>query len=348
MQYHKNTKALIVLLNWNGAELTIDCCDSLLNLNTKEQDVFIVDNFSILEDYKLLENYLRENCVCSSIIQGEQTLNDLRDVYNIESITQYDFLNGTKILLARSLTNNGFSRGCNFGALVARALKYPEILLLNNDTVVENDFLEILQSQFQNNDIVIPQIRYFEPRNIIWNCGGEINRFGKRTYLYANKNASVMKLPNDTIPISFATGCCMLMRTDFYIGMGMFTEDFFFGEEDIDFALRLKKIKAKVVCAPQSIIYHKVGASLAGDLTKTQRKAFIHYLNRMINMKKHLGLTWYLWLIPAIIKMIINLFRLYDMNVIEVNSFVFKLLSASIKKNRVEKEYFEKIMNSGY
>ncbi len=101
----------------------------------------------------------------------------------------------------------------------------------------------------------------------------------------------------------------MLMKTKFYINSGMFTEKFFFGEEDIDYALRLKKQQAKVACVPCSIIYHKVGSSLAGDMNKLTRKAFIHYVNRFINMKSHLGFIWYLWLIPAVAKMVLNLHK---------------------------------------
>lgn len=347
MQYHKNSKTLVVLLNWNGAELTIDCCNSLLNLDTSAQDVLVLDNFSRSEDVRLLETFLVENSEATNDLCCNP-LSDLKLFYNIKSVTQFVFSNNTSIYFARSLINHGFAKGCNFGALLAQVLKYPEILLLNNDTVVESNFLDILHAKFDEYDIVIPQIRYFEPKNVIWNCGGEINRLGKRTYRYAKKDIATLGKLADVIPISFATGCCMLMRTEFYIQTGMFTEDFFFGEEDIDFALRLKKLNAKVACVTKSIIYHKVGASLAGDLTKLRRKAFIHYLNRTINMKKHLGMMWYLWLLPATIKMIMNLSRIYKMSYVEAISFSLKINKESFRKTKVEKDYFENIMSDGY
>ncbi|EOG1815090.1 TPA: glycosyltransferase family 2 protein [Enterobacter hormaechei subsp. steigerwaltii] len=347
MQYQKDAKSLVVLLNWNGAGLTIDCCNSLLDLDTKTQDILVVDNFSKPEDFSLLKTFLEDACTALKNI-NEDIPKKLSSAYAIESIIRYDFSNGTSIYLARSLINHGFSRGCNFGALVAEALRYPELIFLNNDTVVESDFLDVLHDKFEGYDIVIPQIRYFEPKNVIWNCGGDINRFGKRIYFFANEDITTLGKLEEAISISFATGCCMLMRTDFYIQTGMFTEDFFFGEEDIDFALRLKKLNAKIACIPKSIIYHKVGASLAGDLTKLRRKAFIHYLNRTINMKKHLGLIWYIWMLPAIAKMIINLIKIYKMNISDSISFALKLCKESFRKNKVEKDYFEDIMTNGY
>lgn len=344
----KNGRTLIILLNWNGASLTLDCCDSLSKLTLLSYDVLIIDNYSEIADYLKLNAGLQE--ISSSIDKfcSNDTQKQLNNTYMIDEIKSFLINTDIKIMLARSLINHGFARGCNFGALFANILNYSYILFLNNDTIVDSEFLYKLFLYKNNYDITVPQIRYFDPNSVIWNCGGEINRFGSRRYYYANQNTAIIKAPEKPFSISFATGCCMLMETSFYIESGMFTEDFFFGEEDIDYALRLKKIKAKVACIPNSIIYHKVGASLSGDLTKLRRKAFIHYLNRFINMKKHLGFLWSAWLVPAIVKMALNLKVIYKLSVLQVIAFSLKVIIQSVRKSKVEKDYFEKIMRFGY
>lgn len=346
-EYNKR-RTLIILLNWNGSELTHDCCKSLSRMSDEtDYDVLIIDNNSQSLSYKLLEEKLSKDFKLEIDVRQEE-FDELHKEFAIKKIIQFAMSNDRRIFLARSIINHGFARGCNFGAMLAQKMGYSHILLLNNDTVVEPDFLQKLFIYEPDANLLIPQIRYFEPSAIIWNCGGKVSQFGNRTYFFANENADDACIPVEPFVISFATGCCMLLKTSYYISSGMFTEDFFFGEEDIDYALRLQKLKAKVICVPDSIIYHKVGASLAGDITKLRRKAHIHYLNRFINMKKHLGLLWCIWLIPAILKMAINMKKVYKLPMHHNLLFCLKIIKASVLKNKVEKLYFEKIMTHGY
>lgn len=345
------TNLLVVLLNWNGNKFTQSCYESLLKLNNNEAvDILILDNFSELNDYDLLKSAIEDfsGCVSQNPFQNNYSINELFIQYQIDNVKCYRFRNDSQIFLARSSVNHGFSRGCNFGALVAENLSYKYIMLLNNDTVVEPDSFENLFLHIDHYDILIPQIRYFEPNTKIWNCGGEVSRFGKRTYYYAGKDVNSLKLPKKPFTISFATGCCMLMKTSFFVKSGMFTEDFFFGEEDIDYALRLIKKNSKIACVPESIIYHKVGASLSGDIVKLKRKAFVHFLNRFINMKKHLGIFWAIWLLPAFIKTCFSMLKIYKLSILQSFSFSLKVLTESIKRNKVDKDYFEKIIREGY
>lgn len=338
-----NKKTLIIILNWNGSQDTIDCCVSLsksAEIANDNTSVLIIDNNSNAE------SLIKLKCGLESCFGSSNYLNldeDISHEYNLSSYCSF----GTFSLICSNV-NHGFARGCNLGAKLANKLKYEYILFLNNDTVVERDFLKPLLTMIKDNDAVIPQIRYFHDKNLIWNCGGEINIFGSRKYYFAGDNANEIEVPKFPFRITFATGCCILFRTDYFLKSGLFSERFFFGEEDIDYALRLKKIKAKIFCVTQSIIYHKVGASLAGDLTKLRRKAFIHFLNRFINMKKHLGLFWPIWIIPAIFKMIVNLKVIYKLSFFQTIAFSYKILTNAIIKSRVEKSYFEKIMNEGY
>ena len=341
-------RTLIVLLNWNGSGLTLECCESLAKIESTSFDVLVIDNCSEQSDFAMLEEGLLSRYQTQSHYCSKSKVTGLLNEYAVSSLVSYPLTENSQLILARSCINHGFARGCNFGALFAENSEYSHILFLNNDTVVEKDFLKALFNAESSFDLVIPQIRYYDKNDVIWNCGGSISQYGKRTYYFANKKVADINLPTHPFPVSFATGCCMLMKTKFYINSGMFTEKFFFGEEDIDYALRLKKQQAKVACVPCSIIYHKVGSSLAGDMNKLTRKAFIHYVNRFINMKSHLGFIWYLWLIPAVAKMVLNLHKIYKLSPIQNLSFTLKTIKAAFTKSSVEKVYFENIMRSGY
>lgn len=335
-------KILFVVLNWNGSQDTLDCCESIEKLKTSAQyevETLIIDNNSGEDSF----NYL---CAGMKEKFGEpENLILSRDIK-----TKYELLIGLtygKFHLFRSKVNHGFARGCNLGAKYAEKEEYELMLFLNNDTIVESDFLEPLIYSIDNNDVVIPQIRYYKNKNIIWNCGGKISRFGSRKYFFAGKNIDAVEFPSLVFPISFATGCCILFRTRYFHKIGGFTEKFFFGEEDVELALRLSKLKSKIVCNTNSIIYHKVGSSIKGDREKLLRKAYIHYLNRCINMKLQLGRGWGFWLIPSIVKIMLNLFIINHVSIRECFNFLRALILDSMKLIEVNKDKFESVLKHG-
>lgn len=337
-------ETLIIVLNWNGSQDTLECCKSLNVVNeviSNKAQLLILDNNSNSEALNLLEEGLSE-------IYGE------REIFKIDSLTlgeyslnnSYSFKNES-VYLIKSTLNHGFARGCNIGVAIAKKLKYQNILFLNNDTIVEKDFLTQLLKSLKINNGVIPQIRYFQNKNVIWNCGGNISKLGKRKYYFANKNVNEIEFPAKEFEISFATGCCLLFKTEYFDSIGLFSERFFFGEEDVELALRLLKIKSELVCNVDSLIYHKVGASIQGDSEKLIRKAYIHYLNRFVNMKFHLGKLWYIWLMPSLIKVFFNLKRINKVSSYKAMKISRKLLLDAIKLDRVDKAKFEHVLTNG-
>ncbi|MCL1133021.1 glycosyltransferase family 2 protein [Shewanella hafniensis] len=336
---------LIAILNWNGSNDTIECCNSLSKLvNIKDFNFLflILDNASTSEDFEFLKLNLPGfiNGDIRSISNGEVLLeqNEVIEAYTYDS----------GYFLLRSKVNHGFAKGCNIMADLALNLEYDYIVFLNNDTVVEPDFLnKLIEGAVSlNADGVIPQIRFFHDKSLIWNCGGEINKFGKRKYFFANKSSS--EVIDRPFRVSFATGCCLMFKASYFRAIGRFSENFFFGEEDIELSLRLLKLKARLYCIPTSIIYHKVGASLSGNEERALNKSYIHYLNRLINMKTHLGLLWFFWLIPATIKVFVNLIFINKISFIRALSFIRCILSDAIALDSVTKNKFESTINNGF
>ncbi|MFQ7303189.1 MAG: glycosyltransferase family 2 protein, partial [Beduini sp.] len=96
----------IILLNYNAYEDTKECIESLKAMTYPNYEIFVVDNDS--QD------------------DSADRLKQIKDIHFIESGR-----------------NGGFGYGNNIGIKAAIKLGCQKILLLNNDTTVEPDFLAI-------------------------------------------------------------------------------------------------------------------------------------------------------------------------------------------------------------
>ncbi|MDV7848333.1 glycosyltransferase family 2 protein [Pseudomonas aeruginosa] len=334
------SRVLIVLLNWNGWEDTIECLKSLGQLEVP-QDVLVLDNGSENDSIARLEGYLSS---LSSDVSGEKVIIDERKIL----VSSYN-VSGVIFRLCCLSENLGFSAGCNLAVKYAEDMGYAYSLLLNNDTVLEPGSLQIMREVLsaQSADIVIPQIRYFDRPEIIWNCGGEVSRWGRVRYYFSGKNGSSQEM-KPTFPIGFATGCCMLFKVGFFRAIGGFTERFFFGEEDVELSFRLRRMKSVVVCATQAVIYHKVGASIRGKDELIFRKTFIHYLNRFINMRAQLpSFAWHAWRFLIAFKVALTLRKNFGKPAGEILAFIRLLMRQSSRLPGVDKALFKSVLSKG-
>lgn len=254
----------IIILNWNGADDTLACLQSLTKAEG-EFRIYVVDNGSSDDSVARIENWVKEHGEC-----------DVR--------------------LVPLNKNYGFARGNNMGIAVARQDNPDSYLLLNNDTEVRPDFLVHLQNFSERNPqyrILTPKINFFYDKQKIWNCGGKLV-LGFRKYYYAGEPGSAVR-ETDYIPISFVTGCALYFYPELIDEQGhLLTERFFFGEEDFELSMRMKKLRVKMACVLDSQIYHKVGAS--GNKMHGLGKVYMHYLNRFIDIRIHKsGLFYYIW-----------------------------------------------------
>lgn len=264
----------IIILNWNGAKDTLACLESLAKAEGHFR-VYVVDNGSSDDSLTRIGAW----------IDGHEEM-DVR--------------------LIPLDKNYGFARGNNMGLERAREEAPDSYLLLNNDTEVRPDFLvqlEAFSKKHPEYRVLTPKINFYYDKQKIWNCGGKLS-FGFRKYYYAGEPDSAVR-EADYIPISFVTGCALFFYPELLDGEGhLLTERFFFGEEDFEFSLRMKEKNVSMACVLDSLIYHKVGATVG----KTQgvSKYYMHYLNRFVDVRLHFGLikfaVWKLLNIPLVIR----------------------------------------------
>lgn len=219
----------VVLVNYNGASDTINCIKSLSNVPEIEFETIVVDNHSTDDSF--------------SILKMEQK--------------NYDFT------LLESKDNKGFSAGNNIGIKYAQERNADYFLLLNNDTVVEPDFMKHLLEGFvvdKKCGLTTGRILYHSLPDTIWYAGGAMNRKTGRTehFSYGEK-VTISELTPQTV--TFASGCCMCLSKALVDKVGMLNEDFFLYEEDAEYCYRIIDAGFSMIYVPSAVIYHKVSAS---------------------------------------------------------------------------------------
>ncbi|MDZ7626179.1 MAG: glycosyltransferase [Ignavibacteriaceae bacterium] len=109
--------------------------------------------------------------------------------------------------------NLGFAGGNNVGIKYSLEEKADcTILLLNNDTTVQPDFLEILVNKFETENqagIIAPRINYYNEPKKIWSDGGYISKLRGSGFPYSDKLETEVGSPDKSV--TFVYGCCMLI-----------------------------------------------------------------------------------------------------------------------------------------
>lgn len=267
----------VIILNWNGEEDTIQCIDSLFISTTKNFNLIIVDNGSRQENIEKLVTYARSRFMVINMFNSADK--------NCPIPIKTSFDDGA-ITIIRNNENLGFAKANNIGIKYSLEIKSETVILLNNDTIITNDFINNLVAFSNSNPEYValtPKIFLAEPSDVIWNCGGKITWYGNRKYYYAGKKSKSVPIKGFQ-KISFITGCALFFKPCI---TGMLTEKFFFGEEDFEFSLRLKKLNLKMACVFDSVIYHKVGQSIKKQSSETANSLFLHYASRLIDHKDY-------------------------------------------------------------
>ena len=240
--------------------------------------------------------------------------------------------------------NLGFAKGANLGIQYSINAKADYVWLLNNDTIVTKNSLQLLLNSFSiNADYVglTPKILMNDDPNLIWSIGCYFNWYGG---LKRNLNQKkFLKTKGQTFPVSFITNCASIYPVKLFKEVGLLSEDIFMGEEDYDFSKRLDSLNYKLACNQDSVIYHKVGQS-----TKSVKKIgslYAEYSCRLITIKKFYSKpVWYLSVFLyglTILKISIlkNEYSIYQ------GIKIIKLLLNSYSKNEFNKKNFFDALN---
>jgi len=266
-------KVAIIVVNWNGWVDTIECIESIQKITYTNYQIILVDNFSTDDSVKRINTWSNGKIKC--LLVEEDIGTDLKDEHKIVFITIQK--------------NLGFSGGYNVGIRYALRRKFDYILLLNNDTLVEKNFLEpIIAVSDRDTTIGISggKIYYYSDRNRIWSAGGFYKGFGVFG-LYGLNQLDNGQFDKER-EVDFCVGAFMLIKQNIFEKVGLLPECYFMGMEEGDFALSARNMGYKCFYVPTSVIWHKVGVYNKDNQCKL-KYIYNNYRNRLLFYQRHLS-----------------------------------------------------------
>jgi GT2 family glycosyltransferase len=244
----------VIVLNWNGRHLLQECLTSLRHQSYRDFEVILVDNGS--QDGSV--DYVRQA-----------------------------FPEARILALASNL---GFCGGNNRGIAIARG---SYILPLNNDSELESTALEELDRAVRTDPPDVGfwavRMRRWHQRNLIDNCGTGYSIFGAGYQIGAGEpDDGAYDEPAWIFGAPGGGACyCRSMLDD----IGMFDEDFFYNNEDVDLSFRAQLAGYRCHYVPSAIVYHRGSVTVGPTSDKTvyhiQRNMEWAFLKNM-----PMGLMW--------------------------------------------------------
>ena len=228
----------VIVLTWNGRDLTLDCLDSLAKVTTPGVRVIVVDNAS-----------------------SDGTAAAIAARF------------GPRVTVVSNPSNLGYAAGNNAG--IRRALDGGAdfILLLNNDTVVDPAAVGELArglAETPGAGVAGAKTYYFTPPDRIWFAGGEVSlwRGTARHIGIRETDRGQHDAPRD---VDYVSGCALMARREVFQAIGMLDESYRAYFEDTDFCMRAARAGFRIRYVPTAKVWHRISASTGGQLSR--RKA---------------------------------------------------------------------------
>jgi len=262
-------KLAIVILNWNGRKMLASYLPSVMQYSKDEAVVYVADNASTDGSLEMLREHFP-------------------DVRLIELEKNWGFAEGYNKALAR--------------------IEAEYYLLLNSDIEVTHYWLTPMIELFDSHrDIAAcqPKLLSIFDRDAFeyaGACGGFLDRFGYpfcrgRVFETVERDNGQYDYTSDVL---WATGAALMIRSKDYWDAGGLDGRFFAHNEEIDLCWRLRIRGRRVVCLPDSYVYHVGG----GTLPKSNpMKTFLNFRNNLTMLYKCLPeaelkpvMRWRWWL----------------------------------------------------
>lgn len=249
------SKCAVVILNWNGAGYLKKFLPVLLS-NTRLEGVRIV------------------------VTDNASTDNSLE-------VLSKEFPTVEQLVLDK---NYGFAGGYNKALALIDAQYY---VLLNSDVEVTEGWLEPLLSYLDENTFVAavqPKIKAYHQPSYFEHAGASGGFIDSLGYPFCRgRLLSVIEQDTnqyDTVrEIFWASGACMVIRSEVYRSCGGLDDDFFAHMEEIDLCWRINSRGYRIAVVPSSVVYHVGGGTLS---VESPRKTYLNFRNNLLMLYKNL------------------------------------------------------------
>jgi len=249
----------IIVLNYNNCEDTLDCLRSLQHLTYPSIQVLVIDNGSSDGSVEAIQTQFPEMTLVAT---GE---------------------------------NLGFTGGNNVGIQRALEAGADYILLLNNDTIVAPDMVDVMVAAMQTDPaigVAGPMIYYYDQPDIIWSAGGAIDWKHGTTRMIGIGEDDKGQFGLATHEVDFVTGCALLTRREAWETVGLLDEKFFMYYEETDWCVRARRAGFKIVQVPLAMMWHKISI----EERATSPRTFYYMTRNRLLFLRHSGASLRTWL----------------------------------------------------
>lgn len=241
----------IILVTWNHWSVTAVCLPLLQQLTYPRYRLLVVDNGST-----------------------DQTVAHIRAEY-------------PTIELIENGRNLGFAAGCNVGMRHAMAQGADYVLLLNNDTQFEPDFLAQLMhavADLPQLGMAAPALAYEGEPQKLWFTGSQRHPWTLEAVDFGHDGPRRHTQPDQQHEVDYIFGTVMLLPTAVLAQLGLFDEAYFMYYEDMDLCLRLQAAGYKLYYIPSVRIQHSISASTD---TLSSKRYYYKACSSVIFFRKH-------------------------------------------------------------
>jgi GT2 family glycosyltransferase len=231
----ENPAIAVIVLSWNGRDLTLDCLDSLTRSETPGVRIVLVDNAST-----------------------DGTVAAVRARF------------GDRVTVLSNPSNAGYAAGNNTGIEYALREGADYLLLLNNDTIVDAACIGELAAglvSFPGAGIAGPKIYYYTPPDRIWFAGGVVSLW-RGTARHIGIRETDHGQYDTPHAVDYVSGCALMARREVFERIGMLDTAYRAYFEDTDFCMRAARAGFGLRYVPSARVWHRISASTGGQLSR--------------------------------------------------------------------------------
>jgi GT2 family glycosyltransferase len=253
-QTNTNCRTAIVILNWNGQKLLQEFLPQVIeNTPAEIGKIIVADNASTDDSIQFIER----NYPSVGIIRLEK--------------------------------NYGFAGGYN--RAIAQ-INHEYTVLLNSDATPLASWLQPLVTLMDSDSNIaacVPKIKDYRNPTLFEYAGAAGGMIDCMGYPFC-RGRIMNSLEHDngqydsSIPVFWASGAALMVRTKQYIECGGLDEEFFAHMEEIDLCWRLKNRGFHIMQQPASEVYHLGGGTLS---QQNSRKTYLNFRNNLFMMVKN-------------------------------------------------------------
>ena len=242
-------KTTVLVLNWNNAAATLDCLDCL-RADAPELQALVIDNGSSDDSADLIA---RAN---------------------------------PDVPIVRLPNNDGFARGMNAGLrwVLARG-EYDVVAFLNNDAQLSaDDLLRATDMIRKDHSIGLLTGKILRPDGRLWYGGGRLRRWrgGADHFGVGRPDRGQC---DEAADVTFVSLAFAVTRRDVIERVGLLADEYFFGQEEWDYSLRVRKAGYRLRYEPS---IHCIHGGQGSHNNSSPEYVYNGYRNKLIFQQRYL------------------------------------------------------------